>query len=311
MTNCFRPLVLALAVVGNLPAEEEIPKVLRFSQPMISLSAVEGVPSHGAELIVENTGKTEFALTPVLAGEDATAFTVDPPELVIGPGKKETLRVFMHPGRGSGRYAASLDFAEGFIPVEGVGLKAFEGKNEPPFKQIVDTLGIPVNVGGDELELDTAAATIGDSLPVSRFRGIEGRKVRVTPVARFSPLGEVSFGIVTKDDNLIEWGTLSDSTEKRPDNHQSLFPEFKGGDVAVEIDAPAEPFAFYMNGHQYVSFTDQALNSGAPIAHTGRIYPVKAFQGVAKENAYLIAFEEAKNGDYQDAVFLIENVTVE
>ncbi len=66
-----------------------------------------------------------------------------------------------------------------------------------------------------------------------------------------------------------------------------------------------------MKGHKYVSFTDLKLNSGAPIAHTGRIYPVKSFQGVARENAYLVGFEEAKNGDYQDAVFLIENVTAE
>ncbi len=29
------------------------------------------------------------------------------------------------------------------------------------------------------------------------------------------------------------------------------------------------------------------------------------------ENAYLVGFEEAKNGDYQDAVFLLENVTAE
>ena len=29
------------------------------------------------------------------------------------------------------------------------------------------------------------------------------------------------------------------------------------------------------------------------------------------ENAYLIGFEEAENGDYQDAVFLIENVVPE
>ncbi len=40
-----------------------------------------------------------------------------------------------------------------------------------------------------------------------------------------------------------------------------------------------------------------------------RTYPLKDRAGVAIANAYLVCFEEAANGDYQDYVFTLSNVT--
>lgn len=278
---------------------------------MVSVSAIQGTESMGAELIVENTGDEDFAFAPILVGKDSEAFSVKPEEIIIGAGKKETLMIYLSPIRGAGSYETSLDVAEGNIPIKGVGLKAFEGKNEPPLDRIVKALGMELDVGGTQLSLNTKEDIIGDSVPAARFRGMEGRMVRVTPVARFSPPGKVPFGIVFKDEELTEWGLLDNSDDSRPDNHQCLFPGMNGGIYAIEKEAPKEPFAFYMKGHMYVSFTDIALASKAPIKHTARVYPVKKFQGRDLENSYLVGFEEAKNGDYQDAVFLLENVTVE
>lgn len=82
-----------------------------------------------------------------------------------------------------------------------------------------------------------------------------------------------------------------------------------GGGAQVEFDAPAEPFAFYMMGHKFASFTDPRIKTAATIGHTVRVYPVRFFQGKKLENSYLVGFGEASNGDGQDAAFLIENVT--
>ncbi len=307
--SLFLPLVSGFCTM--LHAEEELPKVLRFSTPMVSVSAVQGKASMGTELAIENTGEVDFAFAPVFIGKDAAAFSVEPKEIVVGAGKTESFTVHLSPVRGAGSYVASLDVAEGSIPVRGVGLKAFEGNNEPSFDRVAKALGMEVDVGGATHSLSTADETVGESITAARFRGIAGKPVRITPVARFSPPGEVPFGIVFKDDELTEWGTLDNSGDSRPDNHQCLFPGINGGAHAIEKEAPKEPFAFYMTGHMYVSFTDPALNAGAPIKHTARVYPVKKYQGRELENAYLIGFEEAKNGDYQDAVFLLENVTAE
>ncbi len=62
-----------------------------------------------------------------------------------------------------------------------------------------------------------------------------------------------------------------------------------------------------MKGHKFVSFSDPAIKTEAGIPNTGRIYPVTFFQDREMKNSWLVGFEEAANGDYQDALFLIEN----
>lgn len=312
MFTDFRLAAFAFALfTSSLLAEDEMPKVLRFSSPIVSVSAVQGKPSMGAELKVENTGGTDFAFSPVITGKDAAAFIVEPKEAVIGPGGAESFRIKLSPIRGEGVYQAELDVVEGVIRLKGVGLKAFEGNNEPPLARIVNALGMQLDVGGEDLRLDTAADTIGASLAATRFRGIKGLPVRVSTVARFSPPGEVPFGIVMKSGKSIEWGKLDRSDKSRPDNHQCLFPSMNDGLLSIEKKAPNDAFAFFMKGHIFVSYTDPRLNSGAPVKHTARIWPVEKLQGREMENAYLVGFEEAKNGDYQDAVFLLENVIAE
>ena len=75
-----------------------------------------------------------------------------------------------------------------------------------------------------------------------------------------------------------------------------------------EITPADAPFKFWMKGPKYRSTTGSEPVEGATIKHTARIYPVSDFQGRVMENAWLVGFEEAANGDYQDAVFLLENV---
>ncbi len=198
----------------------------------------------GSELTVQNTGDTDFAFAPVLLGKDAGAFSVEPKEILVGPGKTETFRINLRPVRGAGSYRASLDVAEGTIPINGVGLKAFEGSNEPSLNRVVTALGMEIDVGGKKLSLNTEEETIGESLTATRFRGIEGKLVRVTPVARFSPPGEVPFGIVFKEDELTQWGTLDNSGDSRPDNHQCLFPGVNGGEKAMRKRLPKNPSPF-------------------------------------------------------------------
>jgi hypothetical protein len=62
-------------------------------------------------------------------------------------------------------------------------------------------------------------------------------------------------------------------------------------------------------------YTDDRLNviAGpdggiAQGVHRARVYPLKDRTGTAVPNAYLIGWEEAANGDYQDYVFILSNV---
>jgi hypothetical protein len=44
------------------------------------------------------------------------------------------------------------------------------------------------------------------------------------------------------------------------------------------------------------------------VRHAARIYPLKSRGGARIPDAYLVCFEEASNGDYNDYVFVLTNL---
>ncbi|MES2921062.1 MAG: family 16 glycoside hydrolase [Verrucomicrobiota bacterium] len=291
----------------------ELGEPLKADRSIVSLSAVKGQKTRTAEVIVRNPSTASIPAGLEITGKDAGAFKATIAHPAIPPGGSTTVTVeFIAPGS-PGRFSAGLQIGGkpngAFVLLQGIGLAAFEGKNEPALQSIVHALGIPLEVGGTKLELDTKNEVIGQSVAIPAFRAADGGKIRVTPLARFSPKGVTPFGIVLSGESeLLEEGRLADSTDAIPDAHQSLFPPLEGGASFVEFDAPGKPFAFYMKGPKFDSFSDPAIKTTAGISHTGRIYPVKFFQGREMKNSWLVGFEEAANGDYQDGLFLIENV---
>lgn len=306
MNSCFRAILfLGMPLCGYAGD-------LEWSNPVfpgkgLSVSAVKGHESKGVTVTVENVSEEERRFDPRVSGKDARWFAMDPGAMVIGAGEAALLRISLNPERGKGRYSAVLEIGEELVPLEGIALEALEGKNEPPLAEIADALGLGIDVGGAELRLPTEADEIGDSVAVSHFRGIPGKKIRVTPVARFSPAGDLPFGVILEGGEVEKWLDLADS-EEFPDNHQSLFPEMKSEEGYVERAAPAGVFSFYSEGHQFISSTDRAFPSAGTIRHKARVYEVKKCQGRELTDAFLLGFEEAQNGDYQDAVFLVEHV---
>ncbi len=288
----------------------ELDEPLQPDRRQLALSAVKDKPARAAAVTVRNPLDRALPAGISIVGKDADAFTAHAASMEVGAGESLEVTVRFRPVRGAGRYSAGLRIGtpeEGtFVVLQGIGLAAFEGKNEPTLQSIVHALGIPLDVGGKNLELDTKAETIGGSMAVPYFRKAGDGPVRVTPLARFSPPGATPFGIVAKGTtDLVEAGKLAASGEVA-DAHQSLHPPVEG-DV-TEFEPEAEAFAFYMKGHKYVSFTDPALPTEATIPHTARVYPVARYLGRDLKNAWVVGCEEAANGDYQDALFLLENV---
>jgi len=289
----------------------ELEEPLRPDKTLLSLSAVKDKPARSGTIVVKNPLKHSLPADVSIVGKDAGAFSATSSKMELAAGESMEVSVNFKPIRGADRYSAGLRIGTPesgtFVILQGIGLAAFEGKNEPPLQSIAYALGMTLNIGDSKLELDTKADTIGDSQDVRYFAKAGEGKIRITPLARFSPPGATPFGIVAKGTTvLVESGKLADSN-KVADAHQCLLPPLEGGASSVEIETPAEGFAFYLNAHQYVSFTDPGLPTEAKIARTGRVYPAQRLAGRDLKDAFVVGFEEAANGDYQDALFLIEN----
>ncbi|QJE95020.1 family 16 glycoside hydrolase [Luteolibacter luteus] len=294
---------------------KELDEPLRPEKTLLSLSAVKDKPARSAMLTVKNPLDRSLPSSLSITGKDAGAFSASSSVAELAPGATMEIEVHFRPIHGAGRYSAGLRIGTpesgAFVILQGIGLAAFEGKNEPSLQSIVHALGIPLDVGGSKLELDTKADKLGDGVAIPYFKKAGEGKVKITPVARFSPPGITPIGIVAKGStDLIEVAKLADSSAIA-DAHQRLMPPLDGGKSFVEFDPAPEAFAIYMKAHQYTSFTDPKLPTEAKIPHTARVFPVTNFQGREMKNAWLVGFEEAANGDYQDAAFLIENVTPE
>lgn len=290
----------------------ELGEPLQADRGVVSLSAVNGQKARNTTFVVRNPSSVGIATNLAITGTGLHRFKATAADLVIPPNGSTTITVEFSASRTFGRFSAGLQIGgkdDGTLVIlQGISLAAFEGKNEPPLQSIVHALGIPLDVGGAKLELDTKAAVIGQSVAIPSFRAADGGKIRVTPLARFSPKDVTPFGIILAGESeLVEKGRLADVSEAIPDSHQTLFPPLEGGATFIEFEAPDKPFAFYMKGHKFNSFSGPAIKTDAVIPHTGRIYPVKSFQGRQMKDSWLIGFEEAANGDYQDALFLIEN----
>ena len=282
-------------------------------QAWVALSKVGGLKGEKGQVALFRVKESLEDLSWEFRGAGADAFTVSNAEK--GENSLLVLEITFRPTEARGFYSAELVVGVGeeaqLVQLRGIATKALEGKNEPPLQEVLEALGADVNAGGVQLSLDTKKTTIGDSVAASQFKPLKGENVRIAPLARFSPSGETPFGLMFEKDDAWEQrelGALGATTTERPDAHQSLRPPLVGGQAEIEVPNPPERFGLFYQAHKYTSLTLPGQSEGATIKHTARIYPVSQFAGQAIDNAYIVGFEEASNGDYQDAVFLIEGV---
>ena len=286
---------------------------LGAEQAWVSMSKVKGINGFKGQVALFGVKEEMGGLKFEFRGEGANAF------VVADASKEENglllLKIAFQPPAERGYFPAELVVGVGedaqVIQLRGVATPALEGKNEPPLQQILNALGAGVDVGGAMLSLNTSEKTIGNSVAATQFEPVKGETVRLTPLARYSPTGVTPFGLATEEGktlNLVAVGELGDTTKERPDAHQTLRPPLSNGETVITVAEPPKKFGLFLKAHKYTSLTFPGRSEGATIEHTARIYPVKMLQGKPLENAYVVAFEEAANGDYQDAVFLIEGV---
>ena len=188
--------------------------------------------------------------------------------------------------------------------MHGLSTKGEGGNNEPALSAILATLGYGVDVGWVGLAPPSdplGPAPKGQEVIARQFRRAGPGAVGLVALARFSPAAQVPFGWF---DSGAGAATTVAALALSP--NQTLLPPIVDGG-AMSFDPGAATFSIFVQVPDHTVYTDDARNTGAA-THGSRIYPARDRVGVLIPNAYLVTFEEASNGDYQDYVFLLTNV---
>lgn len=196
------------------------------------------------------------------------------------------------------------------ISLTGLATNGLEGENEAPLSVIADALGYKTNIGWTTLANNSLPFLQGDEISFALFRKAGSGNVEMIPVARYSPDFELPFGYYLLNRHMPvnrEVGVLS-KAGAYPE-HQTLFPANAKG--SNSFDPGNRTFGFYFTSPSHSAWSEDVWNMlfyPDHAVHATRIYPLKDAEGRLITNTYLLCFEEARNGDYNDYVFLVKNI---
>jgi hypothetical protein len=212
------------------------------------------------------------------------------------------------------------------------GLVANVNNYEATLGQILTTLGYKLNVGkaqndwnsnGSDPKTLPGVEAGTDEVAAPRFTKAGAGNVTMTLVARFSPKGPLPYGWYSSTTGCPTGctmvATMSNTADAQTsDKARMVNPPVGGG--MTSFDPGAGPFGIWIYSDQKTmmfdsgtatngdyNYTEGALNAPAN-THRIKSYPLKDAAGTAIPDTYLLAVEEAGNGDYQDYVFVLGNV---
>ena len=232
---------------------------------------------------------------------------------------------------------ATLTATIGSTPVTATvyGLLLIQDNYEPTLGQILVALGYKLNVGKAQnnwnpntsmMAVDLPGVEAGtDEVAAPLFVKAGAGAVTLTIVARFSPVGALPYGWYpsTGVATLNPVGTLSMITDAQTSNKaRMVYPPLQSGS-ATTFDPGSASFGLWIYSDQKTEkyneggntingdydYTQDGPNAPAGV-HRVKSYPLKDGAGTAVPHQFLVAIEEAGNGDYQDYVFVLGNVSV-
>jgi hypothetical protein len=210
------------------------------------------------------------------------------------------------------------------------GLVLTTATHEVTLGQILITLGIKLNVGLAQNNANPNTGTVQqlpkveagtDEIAAPLFRKAGSGNVTMSAVARFSPKGPMPFGwypagTPATRDMVATMASMPDA--QTSDKARLVLPPLSG---STAFDPGAGTFGVWVYTDQLsqlydtggtasngdYAYSEDAPNSPANV-HRMKVYPLKDATGSVVIGSYLIAVEEAGNGDYQDYVFILSNV---
>jgi len=281
---------------------------------------------------LHNTGTLPLTLTLNFTGADASRFKLTnptTPQLEIAGGADAELHISMvtdnallsaAPAQNDGAtvFNATFEIAGGGqkLSVRNYALVLTYAELEPTFGQIFRAFPewttklpswLPDNANPNPGTLPGVVEGT-DEVSAPRFERVDsGKPVTFQPLARFSPAGLVPFGWYepTKIAQRTTVGTLATQTDPQTnDKARMLGPPLTGN---TSFEASVAKFGIWMAPSGVGLLTSNDAD-GFDGLHRVRAFTLRDSQGTVIPGSFLIAGEEAKNGDYQDYVFVLTNV---
>lgn len=300
----------------------DVPAKFDFNESELLFSAPTG-QTDTRTFTIQNVGGADLTLNSISSsGGDAGVFSASVGgstfPLTLIPTESVVVTVTFDPGtvNSTTNYQSTLQISSDdpdesglSIPLYALGTQGIEGNNEAPMADILETLGIAVDVGWTTLGNTTSPTLQGEEIAESVFKKAGSGDVILLPVARYAPDWVLPFGWYTNDGSLTlnEVGQLSGASN--PPEHQTICPEIISGGMTFDPGAGTE-FGLYTTSPSHTAYTEDDVNAAEhpdKVAHAVRIYPLKDRNGNLVPDGFLLGFEEASNGDYNDYVFVMLN----
>ncbi len=311
------PIAAPLVLVPPSTSGAQVERINVEATPWeLFFSGVRGQARGSESISARNKGSEPITFVGVaVQGENAASFSlVDVPPLpkVVSPNSGLNVTLAFNPKGDAalGVHRAVVVFSpQGstaggvIVDVRGLVTRGLEGDNEPPLFQVTEALGYGIDVGGKDLSLGSGEAPLGAEVRAPRFVRAKPGTVGLYAVARYSPDEPIAFGFYESAEKDPKRRVLAVIAQGQ---HQTLNPDLEP-EGKTSFDPGDAPFGLFTTSRTHSTFTEDARNTG-PTRHAVRVYPIRTAANQPVVGNYLVCFEEAKNGDYNDFVFVLQNV---
>lgn len=294
------------------PRVEKVREPLKVTPLKLHFSGLRGATTAHESVAVKNTGNQPVQVSEVrIVGPQASTFkiaSVPLLPLMLAPTASFSFVVAFEPaadadaGVHHGRVRLILTEDDDGPPCDLTGLvtKGKQRADEPPLQQVLEALGYDVDVGAATLTLP--AGTAGDQVKALTFQRAKPGNVGYYLIARYTGDEESLFGYY-----LVQGGKPAPrgiGSASRAHN-QTLNPELDS-ESQTSFDPGDGVFGLYLKAGARALYSDESMNAGGVAA--ARVYPLRSRGRTLVPDAYVVAFDEDGDGDFQDHVFMLWNV---
>jgi hypothetical protein len=296
------------------PQLEKMREPLEVTPLELHFSGLRGSAGGSESVSIKNASDQDTQVSDIrVVGTDATTFKVTGGPLlpvVLLPGKSFSFSVTFEPAADAepGVHHARVRIVrtedDDGPPCDLTGLvsRGTTPSDEPTLQQILEALGYAVDVGSKALNLPAKPPLLGDEIEAPLFVRAKPGTVGYYLIARYTADEASSFGYYVLGRGKPVTKPIGGAAKG---HNRTLNPELEA-ESQTSFDADETTFGLFLEAGKQRLYSDDGLN-GATHAHAARVFPLRSRGRTPVQDAYVVAFDEDGDGDFQDHVFMLWN----